>query len=163
LFLDDRTVTLSQSTAYHHDHPPGPLRVIEYNVFDARHNAGPCSRNGWSGVLVSPHTKRFSAWRKSVGGLTPERAVCGDDYYSLYPGREGAQYQLTWLPGVPPASFRAHWADFDSEGRLVAAAGGRLFWGVPTRKRGSLSWSEIASLASERFEPVTAPDWAQQW
>ena len=163
VFLDDQTVVLYQSTSHHRDHPPGPLKVIGYNALDPRHHAEPSSRNGWSGVLTPPQTKRFSAWRKSIDGLTLERTVCGDDYSAIYPERQGAQYRLYRSSDEPLASFVAHWADFDSEGGLVTAVGGRVFRGNLSRKRGPLRWSETASLASEQFAPLTPPGWAQAW
>jgi hypothetical protein len=162
VFLDDQTVVLHQSIRYQPDHPPGPLKVIGFNAH--YRDVQPCSGEGWRGVVAPPQTKRFSRWRKILSsGLTLQRTVVGEEYWKIYSRARGAPYTLYRYDAEVLATFRADWADFDSDGRMVATAGGRLFVGELTRKRGPLIWHETASVASESFTPISAPAWAQQW
>jgi hypothetical protein len=162
VFLDDRTIVLHQLGGHHPNHPPGPLKVITF--YASGNDAKPCFREGWKGVVTPPHTKRPFAWRKVVpSGLMLERTVVGEEYGRFYSKAGGAPHTLFSHDQEPLATFQADWADFDSEDRLVATSGGRLFIGELARKRGHLIWREIASLVAESFTPLVAPTWAQQW
>src|SRR5687767_22352 len=53
---------------------------------------------------------------------------------------------------------RADWADWDHQGRLVVAHGGRLWhWEGPGARR------EIADFNPQTPDPAPAPDWAREW
>lgn len=52
-------------------------------------------------------------------------------------------------------------ADWDHSGRLVFAAGGKLFEGKIESDR--IVPRELADFNANKFEPVEAPDWAKQW
>ena len=58
--------------------------------------------------------------------------------------------------------FKAHWADFDQRGRLVAVAGGRILEGKLDRHRG-LRWRQLAAFQDEQPERVKAPAWVLRW
>jgi hypothetical protein len=182
VFLDDRTLLLATSApsfgARHHpDHPPGPLRVVEYCSMekdDPRRDAAPCWRNGWQGTLADAQPNRsyprYSAWRKRSGGLVLEREAKhrdvwgGMEYegYLPYPSRRRARYTLYRQDGEPVALFEAHWADWDQEGRLVATVGGRVLDAKIT-KDGELKWRQLAAMNDEQPERMEAPKWAQKW
>jgi len=53
------------------------------------------------------------------------------------------------------------WADFDQQGRLVLAKGGKLFAG--TLENGELKLTELADFNGNKPDPQPAPDWAQKW
>jgi hypothetical protein len=182
VFLDDRTVLVATSSPsfggkHHPDHPPGPLRVVEYCSLekdDPRCEAVPCWRNGWHGILADAQLKRnyvrYAAWRKTYRGLTLEREAKhrnswgGTEYegYLPYPSRRRSLYTLSRTDGEPFALFEAHWADWDQEGRLVATVGGRVFDGKITKDR-KLKWRLLTSMNEEHPERMEAPEWAQKW
>ncbi len=104
-----------------------------------------------------------TAWTKTVGAMNLVRAASHGDRYSIYPGRKGGRYTLQRASGEPIASFQAHWADFDFDGRLVACSGGHLCSAHIGVGSTPLIWSELASLAAERFSHLVAPEWAKRW
>jgi len=182
VFLDNRTVLVATSSpsfgARHHpDHPPGPLRVLEYCSLekgDPRHDAEPCWRSGWQGVPAprQPHQNgsHFAAWRKTSGDLVLERdakrkSSWGGTVYEEYlphPSRRRSLYTLYRLDGEPVALFEAHWADWDQRGRLVATVGGRVLAGK-LRKNNTLLWRQLAAMHEEKPTRMEAPIWAQRW
>ena len=182
VFYDDRTVLVATSlpsfgAKHHPDHPPGPLRVVEYCSLkkgDPRRDAVPGWRSGWQGVLapVQPNRNypRYAAWRKTSGGLTLERAAArrasaGEmDYEECLPrpSRRGSVCKLYGPDGEPTALFEANWADWDQQGRLVATVGGRVFEGKLTKDR-KLLWRQLAAMNEEVPIRMEAPGWAQHW
>jgi hypothetical protein len=174
VFLDDRTVLVATGWEHHPNHPPGPLRVLEYNSLkrgDPRHDVVPCWQNGWQGILA-PHqpdrySLRYTAWRKTSGSLTLERGtdcerVWGEMNYDQYPSRRRSLYTLYRTGDEPVALFEAHWADWDQQGRLVATVGGRVFEGKLT-KGFRLRWRQLAAMNEEQPSRMEAPSWAQRW
>jgi hypothetical protein len=182
VFFDDRTVLVATSSPsfgakYHPDHPPGPLRVVEYCSLkkgDPRRDAVPGWRSGWKGILPPTQSNRnyprYAAWRKTSGGLTLEREAVhrgswGEmDYeeYLPHPSRRRSLYTLHRPDGEPVALFEAHWADWDQQGRLVATVGGRVFAGKLTKDR-RLLWRQLAAMNEEQPTRMEAPGWAQRW
>jgi hypothetical protein len=77
-------------------------------------------------------------------------------------GRDRSLYKLYRAEGEPLATFEAHWADWDQQGRLVAAAGGRVLAGKFTRKR-ELLWRQLTAMNEEKPTPMETPAWAQSW
>jgi len=177
VFLDDHTVLVATSSpsfgAKHHpDHPPGPLRVLEYCSLgkgDPRREAEPAWRSGWQGILASTQTNRnyprYAAWRKASGDLILERQTERKGptlYEAIYPSRRRSLYTVYRPDGEPVALFEAHWADWDQQGRLVATVGGRVLAGKLTKKN-ELLWRQLASMQEERPTRMEAPAWAQRW
>jgi hypothetical protein len=155
VFLDNHTVRLvgscSNFDARHHpDHPPGPLNVEFHTVPDLRGEATPSCRAGWE--MARP----AGPWKKTCGGLTIEtpRWFRG--------GRDPSLYTVYREEGEPLAVFKAHWADWDQQGRLVATAGGRVLEGQFT-KRAGLLWRQLAIMTEEKPTPMETPAWAQRW
>jgi len=177
VFLDDRTVLVATSgpsfgARHHPDHPPGPLRVVEYCSLkrgDPRREAVPCWRSGWHGVIAPGAKKRYSAWRKSSGDLTLEREARtpagGTTFFEEYlphPSRRRSLYTLYRPDGEPVALFEAHWADWDQRGRLVATVGGRVLEGTFAKDR-KLRWRQLAAMNEEQPARMEPPDWARSW
>jgi hypothetical protein len=178
VFLDNHTLRLSISSPsypHHPDHPPGPLRVLGFGALEkgsSWYQAEPCWRNGWQGILAPTQSDRFpryAAWRKTSGGLTLEREAkrngpLGTLYeeYLPRPSRRRSLYTLYRPDGEPAALFEAHWADWDREGRLVAAAGGRVLAGELTREN-KLRWHQLAAMNEDQPIRMEAPGWAQRW
>ena len=167
VFLDDRSVLITTSVpsfgAKHHpDHPPGPLTVVErssLDVGDPRRHAVPGWRSEWEIPLPLTSTGRYPAysnWRKSSGALVLERDA------TTAASRLGCQYTLRSEDGEQIALFKAHWADFDQQGRLVATVGGRVFAGEVTKSR-KLQWRQLAAMHEEQPTQMEAPKWAQAW
>ena len=154
VFLDDRTVLVA-GAKHHPDHPPGPLRVVEYysmEEVDPRRDATPCWRAGWQQIPAAP---RNVAWRKTSGGLTLDGSFSS-------PSRHRSLYTLSWKNEEPVAVFEAHWADWDQRGRLVATVGGRVLEGKLT-KSNKLLWRQLAAMHEEQPARMEAPKWAQKW
>ncbi len=149
VFIDNRTVLVATSgpsfgAKHDPDHPPGPLRVLEYCSLkegDPLREIMPSSQSGWSGT---------SGFRKS-GELTLERQGDG-----RHPSSRGS------ADGEPASLFEAHWADWDQQGRLVAAVGGRIMAAKLTKSRG-LRWRQLAAMNEEKPVPMEAPEWARHW
>jgi len=163
VFLDDRTVLISTSAPSlgarnHPDHPPGPLRVLEYcglKKGDPRRDVAPCWQSNWQ--LCS------NAWRKTCGDLTLEReASFAGAYESPYPSRRRSLYTLYRPDEEPVALFEAHWADWDQQGRLVATVGGRVLTGE-LKKNNKLVWRQLAAMNEEQLTRMEASSWAQRW
>ncbi len=159
IFIDNRTVLANFGAKHDPDHPPGPLRVLEYyslKADDPLRETMPCSQNGWSRILAPDPTRRYFAYRKPSGNLTLEREVNG-----RHPSGRLSTYAVC-RSGELIALFDAHWADWDQQGRLVAAVGGRILGGKLTKKHG-LRWRQLAAMNEEQPVPMEAPEWARHW
>jgi len=85
----------------------------------------------------------------------------GNDLFS-HPSRRRSLFTLYRPSDEPVALFAAHWADWDQQGRLVAAVGGRILEGKLTKNRG-LRWRQLAATNEEQPVRMEAPEWAQHW
>src|SRR6266853_1659870 len=144
VFVDNRTVRVETSAggfgAVHHpDHPPGPLRVLEYSSL----KAVPCWQSGWSRILEPGPTEPYFAWRKKSEDLTLEREV------NYPPSRSRSLYAVYRPDREPPTLFEATWADWDQQGRLVAAVGGRIMEGKLTKSRG-IRWRQPSAMKEKQ-------------
>jgi len=122
VFLDDRTLLGTPLLPHHPDHPPGPLRMIEYSSLkktDPRRETVPSWQNGWRGVLAPGAATRYTEFRKTSGEITLGREV-----ELRYPSRRPTLYTLYRAAGEPVAVFEAHWADWGSA-RAAGGCGGR--------------------------------------
>ena len=156
VFVDNRTVRVATSAgsfgAVHHpDHPPGPLSVLEYSSVEYV----PCWQSGWSRILEPGPTARYFAWRKKSEDLTLERNAS-------YPSSSRSLYAVYRGDSETGATFEAHWADWDQQGRLVAAVGGRILGGKLTKKHG-LRWRQLAAMNEDHPVRMEAPEWAKHW
>jgi hypothetical protein len=165
VFADDQTVVIAtdgRAEHHHHpDHPPGPLRVVEYGALqkeDPLRCVVPCWQSGWSGVPAPGTATRCKELRKPCGGLTLGQEVRSD----YFPSRRRTLYTLYRSDGEAIALFEAHWADWDQRGRLVATVGGRVLAGEFTKNNGLL-WRQLAVLNEEQPARLEAPSWAQRW
>jgi hypothetical protein len=157
IFLDKSTVLLTTSSmsygAKHHpDHPPGPLSVVEYHTLredDPRRQALPSWRSGWEKARVG------SLQKKTSGGLSIETA-------RDVPDGHPSTYTLYQDEGKPLATFKANWADWDRQGRLVATIGGRVLGGKLSRGQG-LVWRQLAAMNEEKPAAMETAEWAQRW
>jgi hypothetical protein len=148
LFIDSGTVMVgSTEPSNHPDHPPGPLRVMAWT--EAR-PVVPSLDFGWQGGRDV---------RKPSGDLILGREWPIGHYY---PSRTATPYALYRHDAEPIATFEAHWADWDQQGRLVATVGGRVLSGKLTRDK-RLVWRQLTDLHEEKPTTLEAPDWAQQW
>jgi hypothetical protein len=160
VFLDDKTVALvtGPGGTHHPDHPPGPLQVFAHGALaenDPRLTMKPCFEVGWEGPLTPVKPSRdYLPWSKSIGSLVLKRG-------GAFPFRSPQQFLLCGPKADSVESFKAHWADFDQQGRLVATVGGRILAGEVVRRR--LGWRQLAALQDETPVPVAAPAWAQHW
>jgi hypothetical protein len=162
VFLDSGTLLLGALDPYDPEHPPGPLRVVEYGSLkkgDARREAVACWQAGWESVLEPGAATRCCGLRKRSGDLILGREVPAD-YFR--PSRRRTLYTVYRPDGEAVALFEAHWADWDRQGRLVATAGGRVLEGKLT-SRGKLVWRQLAAMNEERPTRMEAPEWAQRW
>lgn len=156
-FVDDETVAVVGSAggfpATHPDHPLGPLKQLDGYPERMRSSWD----HGWQ--HAKPASVRISASVKSIAGLTLGRGV-----YDFSPSRSRKTYALHPSSGSqdPIASFEAHWADLDQNGRLVATVGGRVLAGQ-LGKRNELRWRELANLSNDKPSRMEAPDWARHW
>lgn len=151
IFLDNRSVLIHGDGREHPGYPPGPLNVVEYHSLaedDPLHNAVSGWRNGWEGTA--------GAQRKSSDTLILERNS------KISTTHFGCRYSLHSTDGHLIAKFRAHWADFDQHGRLVATVSGHLLTGEVTENHG-LQWRELAALENEQPTLLEPPAWAQSW
>ena len=153
IFVDNRTVGVATSAVHHPDHPPGPLHVLEYSSV----NAVPYWQTGWSRILAPDPARRYFAYRKHSGDLTLERETD-----VRHPSGRLSTYALCRSDTEPIALFEAHWADWDQQGRLVAAVGGRILGAKITKKHG-LRWRQLAAMNEEKPVPMEAPEWARHW
>lgn len=171
MFFDDGSFHVGTLKDHHPDHPPGPLRVVTHsylNLHDPLFGSPPWARSGWRPIPLPEKVKKqtyfdplLSAWHKTEGNLCLNRAVGrGED---LFPSRSPSCYTI-YKPDAQTelARFEAHWADFDQQGRLVAAVGGRILEGRIDRHRG-LRWRQLAAFQDERPERIRTPEWAQHW
>jgi hypothetical protein len=161
VFLDNRTVLVTASR-HHPDHPPGPLRVLEYCALEAgdpRRAAVPGSASGWEEGPAPRARMRWPLASKVCGDLMLGREIACQQFC---PSRSPCIYTLYRSDGEPLDTFEAHWADWDRQGRLVATAGGRVVEGKLTRDR-KLKWRQLAAMNDERPIRMEAPDWAQHW
>lgn len=69
------------------------------------------------------------------------------------------QLQVADQPAVP---FPADWADWDQNGRLVAAQAGKILAGEFNRHK-TLRFEVLADFSRDEPEPLAAPAWAQRW
>jgi len=156
-FVDDQTVAVVGSAggfpATHPDHPVGPLKQLDGYPDRMRSSWD----HGWQ--RASPASFRISSSVKSKAGLTLGRGV-----YDFSPSRSRKTYALHPASGIPDpiASFEAHWADLDQNGRLVATVGGRVLAGQLS-KSNELQWRELANLSNDKPSSMEAPDWAKHW
>ena len=151
IFIDNCSVLIEASGREHPGHPFGPLHVVEYSSLtadDPLHNAVPGWRNGWEGAA--------DAQRKSSGALILERNS------KISTTHFGCRYSLHSTDGHLIAKFRAHWADFDQEGRLVATVNGHVLTGEITKNH-NLQWRQLAAMEDEQPTLMEAPAWAQTW
>jgi hypothetical protein len=175
LFSDNKTVVLNHrpdAAAPHPSHKPKPLRVIlKKNVSgeDDPLFAERLERDGWRleqewKVENRGHPQMFVTTQSEVriksrpGGLESirlTRSIHGLDYAEeftlLGPGRS-----------FSVALDGASWADWDQQGRLVFAAGGKVMTGE-LRHDGSFVQRSLLDLNSSRPSPVTTPGWAARW
>jgi hypothetical protein len=162
LFVDDRTVLVGAGSPHHPDHPPGPLRLMDWSKLkqEGRSHPIPSAHHGWQGVLAPGATTRCPEFRKPCGELILGRDI-PRDYFG--PSRRRTLYTIyRAATGEPLVLFEAHWADWDQNGRLVATVGGRVLSGKLDKKH-TLTWCELASMHEEQPERIEAPRWAQRW
>lgn len=170
VFHDDGSFYPETSYATHPNHREGPLRIGGFQVGpeEARVRRYHWGRNGWQPVYLDSPAKRLTAfdpllkaWRKAEGRYCLERQLPrGED---VFPSRVRAHYVIYKGDGETElASFRAHWADFDQSGRLVATKDGRILAADIHRHHG-LRWIELADFSAEKPVTFAAPDWAQHW
>jgi hypothetical protein len=152
VFIDDRTVAISNlSPETHPDHPPGPLRILDWSSARNRDS-------GWMGELAPGARTRYKEFRKACGNL-----VLGLEPPASYGGLPRRSVYTLYKANLEPlAMFEAHWADWDQHGRLVATAGGRVLSGKLTRKK-ALVWRQLAAMHEETPAPLPPPRWAQRW
>jgi hypothetical protein len=79
--------------------------------------------------------------------------------FHAYGGRHQTEYAVRLEPDVELYPLgHATWADWDQQGRLVVAQGGRLLaWMAPNQ------FAEIADFNPQTPESIEAPAWAQTW
>jgi hypothetical protein len=82
------------------------------------------------------------------------RSIRGLDY--------AEEFTLLGIGQSSVALDGASWADWDQQGRLVLAAGGRVIRGELGRD-GSIVQRVLLDLNSSKPAPVSTPDWAAQW
>lgn len=148
VFAGNTKVMIAASPKTHPDHPLGPLEVVE----DDWGKTVPCWHRGW---MV-----RGDVWRKVQDDVALERALPGTWGWS--PDRYGVAYMLSRKDGEPIEVFKAHWADFDQRGRLVAAVGGRIL-AAKIGPGSGLKWRQLADFSAETPERMEAPVWARTW
>jgi len=155
VFLDNHTLRLVGScwnfnSRHHPDHPPGPVKVEFHTLGEPKGDVAPSCRAGWE--LARP----AGTWKKTCGGLTIETPR------RFRSGRDPSPYTVYRVEGEPLAVFEATWADWDQQGRLVAAAGGHVLAGE-FRKQGGLLWRQLAAMTEEKPTPMETPTWAKRW
>ena len=60
-------------------------------------------------------------------------------------------------------AFEAEWADWDQNGQLANASGGKLFRVTFARRGRSATPREIAYFNGVRADPQPSPEWAARW
>jgi hypothetical protein len=150
VFLDDKTIMVGWAgePQHHRDHPPGPLRVV-----------------GWRSGGLSTQRSCEYGWQGSIDvRKTSGQLELGREWPvgSYYPSNSMTPYRLPGREEQLIATFEAHWADWDQQGRLVATVGGRVIAGKLTRDK-RLVWRQLADLHDEKPTRLEAPDWAQGW
>ena len=98
----------------------------------------------------------YANLRKSSGVLVLEREA------KMSATRLGCQYSLHSTDDQLNAKFRAHWADFDQQGRLVATVSGHVLADEVTENH-KLQWRQLAAMEEEHPTQMEAPKWAQAW
>jgi hypothetical protein len=170
-FLDDGSFHVGAIRDPHPDHPLGPLRIAKhsYLALDDPFLATPAwARTGWTAVPLSGFAKKLSAfdpliaaWKKVQGDYCLRRAVERGE--ELFPSGSPSEYTILDSACTTELTrFRAHWADFDQNGRLVAAAGGRILEGQTDPHHG-VRWRQLAAFHEQKPERMEAPTWAQRW
>jgi hypothetical protein len=158
LFVDDQTVSVCALPPRHHpDHPLGPLKLVE--VGQDLHFPQPSWNQGWQ--RAKPASVRKSSSVKSSGNLILGRATSPERFSASRSRKLYTIYRANGYPD-PVAVFEAHWADWDQNGRLVAAVGGRVLAGKLTKKN-ELRWRQLAAMNEEKPGRMEAPLWAQHW
>jgi hypothetical protein len=159
VFIDDQTVSVGASSPRHHpDHPLGPLKL-----WDDRQDGDlpqPSWNYGWQ--RAPPASVRQSSSVKSSGNLLLGRGTSAEQFTASGSRKLYTIYGANAYPD-PLASFQAHWADWDQNGRLVATVGGRVLASKVTKKKNTLQWRQLAALHEEKPSRMEAPDWAQHW
>jgi hypothetical protein len=150
VFVDDQTIMVGWAgePQHHRDHPPGPLPVLGWRA--AGLSCQRSSEFGWQGSTDV---------RKTSADLTLGREWPVGRYY---PSNAITAYRLYGQANRLLATFEAHWADWDQQGRLVATIGGRVVAGKLTRDK-RLVWRQLTDLHDEKPARLEAPDWAQSW
>jgi hypothetical protein len=156
LFLDNKTILLNHSpedAVPHNEQKPRGLRVIpkEYDI-ESLHRR--LQRQGWED-RAKPGVQ---LWEKHQPGR--EWAILWNGYGT---GSPSARYAVKRNPGGIEVPIKnAEWADWDQQGRLVFARGGKLFAG-DLKVEGQLTSRELVDLNADIFEARQAPAWAQRW
>ncbi|MBI3944961.1 MAG: hypothetical protein HY321_03515 [Armatimonadetes bacterium] len=178
LFFDAHKVWLNHhpdKAVPHPHHRPHGLRVIPnpdahgegFPVLDRRmRHAGwttvqdlDCEWRGGRWVVDAPEIRR----KARPGGsfvlemrlVAMDFAVPGGPWVFRFAIRDAASHGETLLSG-------ATWADWDQQGRLVYAVGGRLFAAEVSPDVGIVA-HELADFNACRPERREAPEWARHW
>lgn len=174
MFTDNKTLVLNHrkdAAVPHPNHKPGPIRVrLKDNVsggddplFSERSD-----RDGWHltqewKVENRGYPKMFLTTQPEIrtkqrpGGaaiLSLKRSIHGLHYSEQFKLLDGHSLSVTLGD--------ASWADWDQQGRLVFAAGGRIMTGALTRD-GNLEQHLLLDLNSSKPTAIVAPDWAAHW
>lgn len=121
----------------------GPLKFEEHAVpYDAK-----WERDGWFPAEMV--RKRCVRWVKAHPRLGIHLSFEPDE-------------KMYTLRSPEAELLLAEWADFDRRGRLVFAAGGKIF-ARPWDRRGRVKTEELADFCADKFVSMEAPGRATRW
>jgi hypothetical protein len=158
LFISNTEVRLHSEPApgtntvfAHEGRCPSELKVTAFGSLENTMNALALrqKRNGWKNGKEKPHPQKPLTLLTGASSL--EHMATGRSFI-VRDTKRNLQIPLN----------RAVWADWDKQGRLVYAQGGRLFVGEFDGS-GRIEPREIADFNSHKPERVETPDWAKVW
>lgn len=175
LFDDEARLRLNHpegKLACHRDHPVKGLQVTADPMYfwDRTPLSERMARDGW---ILRSQVKTIVNGRK-IAGMHPQqwekpdskgrRSLflhdCNDGQIRRRPFHYSVGYDKT---GSEDLAFEASWADWDQNGQLAYASGGKLFRVTFAPRGRSATTREIADFNAARPDPQPAPEWATRW
>jgi hypothetical protein len=186
VYQDTTNQELYAQGSPHRDHqPPKWMKIVPFESsvgrsFDMNIHYERLLRDGWEWVQKGSYDRNLPIakieqhftktghceyeWldilERSVGNLRLRMELLEPS--SIVPGRSyPLDYELIDTAVNETFPIKAHWMDWDQQGRLVYALGGKLF--EAECSGGIVTSREIADFTANTFESIIAPDWAKTW